>query len=92
MQHPASQWMKTRFDNKMTMLILIIIIVVILQSRRRISIINGLNTIRYVTTDCGAADYIRGPHGYTNTTEETVRAVLGAGVDTGGWVGEWVGE
>jgi beta-glucosidase-like glycosyl hydrolase len=37
---------------------------------------------RYVTTDCGAADYVEGAHGYTSNHYETVRAVLGAGVDT----------
>jgi hypothetical protein len=35
--------------------------------------------VRYVTTDCGAADYVRGAHGYTNNSMQTVRAVLGAG-------------
>eukprot|EP00039_Didymoeca_costata_P011358 m.159291 g.159291 ORF g.159291 m.159291 type:complete len:761 (+) comp15146_c1_seq7:120-2402(+) len=36
----------------------------------------------YVTSDCGAADYIHGPHNYTQNAFETVNAVLGAGVDT----------
>ena len=39
----------------------------------------------YVTTDCGAADYVAGflsGHGYAHSPADTVHAVLGAGVDT----------
>jgi len=36
----------------------------------------------YITSDCGAVKDVESPHHYTNTTDETVRAVLSAGMDT----------
>lgn len=49
----------------------------------------------YVTTDCGAADYVGGflsRYGYPHTPADTVHAVLAAGVDTdcgGGGTPNW---
>jgi hypothetical protein len=36
----------------------------------------------YITSDCGAVSNVQNNHHYTNTTEQTVTAVLSAGMDT----------
>lgn len=43
----------------------------------------------YVTSDCGAVGNVQNQHHYTNSTAETVKAVLTAGMDTdcGGFMG-----
>eukprot|EP00937_MAST-01D_sp_MAST-1D-sp2_P000610 g610.t1 len=36
----------------------------------------------YITSDCGAVGNVKNQHHYTNTTEDTVKAVLAAGMDS----------
>jgi beta-glucosidase-like glycosyl hydrolase len=49
----------------------------------------------YITSDCGAVSNVQNQHHYTNTTDQTVTAVLSAGMDTdcGGFMsGKVMGE
>jgi len=44
----------------------------------------------YITSDCGAVGNVQNQHHYTNTSDQTVTAVLSAGMDTdcGGFMGQ----